>query len=61
MGLPWKATKDDIRLYFESFGDILMIRVCDGKSRDHDNFGFIRFADKEVEKQASLKITILFS
>jgi len=56
LGLPWKTTEDDIREYFEPFGEILMIqlkkRPGTGESK---GFGFIRFVDKDVEKKVLLQ------
>ena len=28
LGLPWKSTEDDLRNYFEQFGELLMVQVC---------------------------------
>ena len=56
LGLPWKTSEDDIRDYFEPFGEILMIQLKKRPgSGESKGFGFIRFADKEVEKKASLE------
>jgi len=56
LGLPWKTTEDDIREYFEPFGEISMVqlkkRPGTGESK---GFAFIRFADKEVEKKVLLQ------
>ena len=27
LGLPWKSTEDDLRLYFSQFGELLMVQV----------------------------------
>jgi RNA recognition motif-containing protein len=29
LGLPWKTTETELRLYFEQFGEVLMAQVCD--------------------------------
>ena len=56
LGLPWKTTEDDIREYFEPFGEIMMvqlkIRPGSGESK---GFAFIRFAEKDVEKKVLLQ------
>ena len=56
LGLPWKTSEDDIKEYFEPFGEILMVqpkkRPGSGESK---GFAFIRFADKEVEKKVLLQ------
>jgi RNA recognition motif-containing protein len=28
LGLPWKTTEQQLREYFESFGEVLMAQVC---------------------------------
>jgi RNA recognition motif-containing protein len=28
LGLPWKSTEDDIKKYFEQFGEVIMVQVC---------------------------------
>ena len=27
LGLPWKSTEDDLRKYFNQFGELLMVQV----------------------------------
>ena len=29
LGLPWKTTEQQLREYFESYGEVLMAQVCD--------------------------------
>lgn len=56
LGLPWKTSEDDIREYFEPFGEILMIQLKKKPgSGESKGFAFIRFADKEVEKKVLLQ------
>jgi len=56
LGLPWKTTEDDIRDYFEVFGEVMMIQLKKRPgSGESKGFGFIRFADKEVEKKVLLQ------
>ena len=56
-GMSWDTTEDDIKEYFEHFGEIVRVqlrrRQCSGKSK---GFGFIQFADKEVEKKAGWEL-----
>lgn len=28
LGLPWKTTEQNLREYFETFGEVLMAQVC---------------------------------
>jgi len=56
LGLPWKTTEDDIREYFEPFGEIMMIQLKKRPgSGESKGFGFIRFADKDVEKKVLMQ------
>ena len=56
LGLPWKTSEDDIREYFEPFGEIHMIQLKKRPgSGESKGFGFIRFVDKEVEKKVLLQ------
>lgn len=56
LGLPWKTSEDDVKKYFEEFGEVLMVqlkkRPGTGESR---GYGFVRFADKEVEEKVLLQ------
>lgn len=56
LGLPWKTSEDEIKKYFEDFGEVLMVqlkkRPNSGESR---GYGFIRFADKDVEEKVLLQ------
>merc|ERR1719322_1709055 len=56
LGLPWKTSEDDIREYFEPFGEILMVQLKKRPgSGESKGFAFIRFADKDVEKKVLLQ------
>jgi len=56
LGLPWKTTEDDIREYFEPFGEIVMVQLKKRPgSGESKGFGFIKFAEKEVEKKVLLQ------
>ncbi|XP_060533624.1 TAR DNA-binding protein 43-like [Cylas formicarius] len=50
LGLPWKTTEQNLREYFESFGEVLMAQVKkDPKTGQSKGFGFIRFASYESQ------------
>lgn len=56
LGLPWKTSEDDIKKYFEEFGEVLMVqlkkRPNTGESR---GYAFIRFTEKEVEDKVLMQ------
>jgi len=53
LGLPWKLTEEELRAYFEKFGELLMAKVNkDAKTGSSKGFGFIRFASYESQKKA---------
>jgi len=50
LGLPWKTTEQELREYFEPFGEVLMAQVKkDPKSGQSKGFGFIRFGSFESQ------------
>uniref|UniRef100_A0A0A9Z220 TAR DNA-binding protein 43 n=1 Tax=Lygus hesperus TaxID=30085 RepID=A0A0A9Z220_LYGHE len=50
LGLPWKTSEQQLREYFESFGEVLMAQVKkDPKTGQSKGFGFIRFANHESQ------------
>ncbi|ODM98169.1 TAR DNA-binding protein 43 [Orchesella cincta] len=50
LGLPWKTTEQQLREYFEPFGEVLMAQVKkDSKTGQSKGFGFIRFANYESQ------------
>ncbi|XP_043517410.1 TAR DNA-binding protein 43 isoform X2 [Frieseomelitta varia] len=50
LGLPWKTTEQNLREYFETFGEVLMAQVKkDAKSGQSKGFGFIRFGSYESQ------------
>lgn len=50
LGLPWKTTEQNLREYFETFGEVLMTQVKkDVKSGLSKGFGFVRFASYESQ------------
>jgi len=50
LGLPWKTTEQELREYFEPFGEVLMAQVKkDIKTGQSKGFGFIRFSNYESQ------------
>lgn len=50
LGLPWKTSEQQLREYFETYGEVLMAQVKkDPKSGQSKGFGFIRFANFESQ------------
>ncbi|KAL3223631.1 hypothetical protein MRX96_027301 [Rhipicephalus microplus] len=56
LGLPWKTSEQDLRQYFETFGEVLMAQVKkDPKTGQSKGFGFIRFSSYESQVRALSK------
>ncbi|XP_050396065.1 TAR DNA-binding protein 43 isoform X1 [Patella vulgata] len=52
LGLPWKTTEDDMRKYFSTFGELILVQVKrDPKTGQSKGFGFVRFSDYEAQKK----------
>ncbi|XP_074655439.1 TAR DNA-binding protein 43-like isoform X2 [Tubulanus polymorphus] len=52
LGLPWKSAEDDVRKYFEQFGEVIMVQIKrDLQTRQSKGYGFIRFADYESQRK----------
>ncbi|XP_018908843.1 TAR DNA-binding protein 43 isoform X2 [Bemisia tabaci] len=50
LGLPWKTTEEQLKEYFETFGEVLMVQVKkDNNSGQSKGYGFIRFANHESQ------------
>ncbi|VFV46622.1 tar dna-binding protein 43-like [Lynx pardinus] len=50
LGLPWKMTEQDLREYFSTFGEVLMVQVKkDLKTGHSEGFGFVRFTEYETQ------------
>ncbi|XP_076318425.1 TAR DNA-binding protein 43-like isoform X2 [Tachypleus tridentatus] len=50
LGLPWKTTEQDLRQYFEAYGEVLMAQVKkDPKTGQSKGFGFMRFGNYESQ------------
>lgn len=54
LGLPWKATEDDIRDYFEGYGPLTMVQLKTKDSGHSKGFAFIRFKDLDVQEKVLL-------
>jgi len=55
LGLPWKTTEEDIEEYFEPFGEIVMVQLKKKHNGESKGFGFIKFADKDVERRVLMQ------
>ncbi|XP_051735834.1 TAR DNA binding protein, like isoform X1 [Ctenopharyngodon idella] len=50
LGLPWKTTEQDLKDYFSTFGEVIMVQVKrDAKTGNSKGFGFVRFTDYETQ------------
>ncbi|XP_022344193.1 TAR DNA-binding protein 43-like isoform X1 [Crassostrea virginica] len=50
LGLPWKSNEDDLRRYFSTFGELLLVQVKrDPKTGASKGFGFIRFLEYDSQ------------
>uniref|UniRef100_A0A2K5PDN0 TAR DNA-binding protein 43 n=1 Tax=Cebus imitator TaxID=2715852 RepID=A0A2K5PDN0_CEBIM len=50
LGLPWKTTEQDLKDYFSTFGEVLMVQVKkDLKTGHSKGFGFVRFTEYETQ------------
>ncbi|XP_016351307.1 TAR DNA-binding protein 43-like isoform X3 [Sinocyclocheilus anshuiensis] len=53
LGLPWKTSEQDLKDYFSTFGDVIMVQVKrDAKTGNSKGFGFVRFTDYETQVKA---------
>ncbi|XP_075695487.1 TAR DNA-binding protein 43 [Rhinoderma darwinii] len=50
LGLPWKTTEQDLKDYFSTFGEVIMVQVKkDAKTGHSKGFGFVRFTEYETQ------------
>ncbi|TRZ03747.1 hypothetical protein DNTS_009742 [Danionella cerebrum] len=50
LGLPWKTTEQDLKDYFITFGEVIMVQVKkDPRTGNSKGFGFVRFGDYETQ------------
>lgn len=52
LGLPWKATEESIKQYFEQFGEVVMVQLKKDKNGSFKGFGFVRFATYASQMRA---------
>lgn len=52
LGLPWKTSEQDLKDYFATFGEVIMVQVKrDVKTGNSKGFGFVRFTDYETQNK----------
>uniref|UniRef100_V9KE85 TAR DNA-binding protein 43 n=2 Tax=Callorhinchus milii TaxID=7868 RepID=V9KE85_CALMI len=50
LGLPWKTSEQDLKDYFTTFGEVIMVQVKrDTKTGNSKGFGFVRFTEYETQ------------
>ncbi|KAA0707201.1 TAR DNA-binding protein 43 [Triplophysa tibetana] len=50
LGLPWKTSEQDLKDYFSTFGEVIMVQVKrDAKTGNSKGFGFVRFTEYETQ------------
>uniref|UniRef100_A0A8D8X3F9 TAR DNA-binding protein 43 n=1 Tax=Cacopsylla melanoneura TaxID=428564 RepID=A0A8D8X3F9_9HEMI len=56
LGLAWKTSDEELKEYFEQYGELEFAKVkTDRNTGRSKGFGFIRFADPEVQVRVMLK------
>ncbi|XP_012684831.1 TAR DNA-binding protein 43 isoform X2 [Clupea harengus] len=52
LGLPWKTSEQDLKDYFATFGEVIMVQVKrDVKTGNSKGFGFVRFTEYETQNK----------
>ncbi|XP_024916156.1 TAR DNA-binding protein 43 isoform X2 [Cynoglossus semilaevis] len=51
LGVPWKTTEQDLKDYFSTFGEVIMVQVKRDKSGISKGFGFVRFTEYEAQEK----------
>lgn len=52
LGLPWKTSEQDLKDYFATFGEVIMVQVKrDAKTGNSKGFGFVRFTEYETQNK----------
>ncbi|XP_077370835.1 TAR DNA binding protein, like isoform X2 [Festucalex cinctus] len=50
LGLPWKTTEQDLKEYFTTFGEVIMVQIKrDANTGNSKGFGFVRFTEYETQ------------
>ncbi|XP_077459117.1 TAR DNA binding protein, like isoform X1 [Stigmatopora argus] len=50
LGLPWKTTEQDLKDYFTTFGEVIMVQIKrDANTGNSKGFGFVRFTEYETQ------------
>ncbi|XP_037130961.1 TAR DNA binding protein, like isoform X3 [Syngnathus acus] len=50
LGLPWKTTEQDLKEYFSTFGEVIMVQIKrDANTGNSKGFGFVRFTEYETQ------------
>lgn len=50
LGLPWKSSEEDIKKYFETFGEVIMVQIKrDPHTKQSRGYGFIRFSEYDSQ------------
>ena len=56
LGLPWKITEEELKEYFEKFGEAVMVQIKkDPKSGQSKGFGFVKFLDYDTQMRVVAK------
>lgn len=52
LGLPWKTSEQDLKDYFSTFGEVIMVQIKrDAKTGNSKGFGFVRFTEYETQSK----------
>ncbi len=54
LGIPFKASEDEIRDYFETFGELAMVQLKTKENGQSKGFAFIRYKDLDVQEKVLL-------
>lgn len=52
LGLPWKTSEQDLKDYFSTFGEVIMVQVKrEAKTGNSKGFGFVRFTEYDAQEK----------